>query len=170
MRSDMWKEPTPPWIPTEPTTSPRATVCPFVTVADARYEYEVRTVPPWRSVTEIRPATLPTKVTVPLPMARTGEPWAVATSAPQWPDHTPVGPNGRTMAEPGPSPSPKQAGTMAMTSDELMMEAIIWHHAAATPPRYDAATTRASALSATPPALSAWCEAAPPARRKPRVV
>ncbi len=62
---------------------PAGTDAPRATATVSRYEYEVRTPPPWYTVTLLRPATEPANVTVPAAMTRTGVPGSAAKSRPQ---------------------------------------------------------------------------------------
>ncbi len=97
MRSDTCTALLPPCTPERPTGSPRATHLPTSTSTAARYEYDVRTPPPWSTVTERRPAIEPANVTTPAPSDRTLPRRGEATSTPKWPLHCPVGPNGLTI-------------------------------------------------------------------------
>ena len=64
---------------------PAATRDPVVTMSDSSHEYDVRTPPPWSTVTESRPATDPANVTRPGAAAATGTPGSEAKSMPQCP-------------------------------------------------------------------------------------
>ncbi len=85
----------------------------------------MRTAPPWATVTDIRPAIVPTNDTVPSPAARTSDASAAARSTPKWPDHLPVGPNGRTTCGPRLSPRPKHIGAAPNASDKINTETIM---------------------------------------------
>jgi hypothetical protein len=84
-RSDRWTDPTPPCVPDEPSGVAVTTHSPGSTATPSRYEYEVRSPPPWSMVTDRVPATLPANVTVPAAAARTTVPGVAAKSTPQCP-------------------------------------------------------------------------------------
>jgi hypothetical protein len=88
-------------MPDAPRTSPAATRSPTSTVRAVRYEYEVRTPPPWLTVIVSFPATTPENVTIPPPAAVTRVPGGAAMSMPQWPPYAPVGANPRTTSPGG---------------------------------------------------------------------
>ena len=68
-----------------PITAPRATAAPARTLMRWRYEYELRSPPPWSTVTWSAVATAPANTTVPEAAARTVSPGSVSYSIPRLP-------------------------------------------------------------------------------------
>jgi len=86
----------------------------------------VRRPPPWATVTVRLPTTVPAKVTIPAPAARTGVPGGAAMSIPQCPAYRPTGANPRTTGPDTGGKRPTQDGDRVSAAATRSSAIVIW--------------------------------------------